>query len=313
MWERPSVPALRIAVLLNAAAGTAARLKNNTLGADIVAAFAQHGMTATLTSVSGDELRAVAEAALRQAQEGKLDVVAVGGGDGSIGTVASVLAGSGVPLGILPLGTLNHFARDLGIPFAVEPAVAIMAAGHTQPVDLGDVNGRIFINNSSIGIYPMLVLDRERRRALHGLPKWLAMIPATFRALKHFPRRRLRIKAAGSTQPYRSPLLFVGNNEYQITPRALGQRERLDTGELCFYVARTQSRLGLVWLSLRAIFGRTDQVRDLRISKVAEGDVDSRASRLPVACDGEVELMRTPLHYRSRPGALRVFAPAPLV
>jgi diacylglycerol kinase family enzyme len=187
-----------------------------------------------------------------------------------------------------------------------------MAAGHTQAVDLGDVNGRIFINNSSIGIYPMLVLDRERRRALHGLPKWLAMIPAMFRALKHFPRRRLRIKAAGSTQPYRSPLLFVGNNEYQITPRALGKRERLDAGELCFYVARTQSRLGLVWLSLRAIFGRTDQVQDLRIFKVAKGDVDAHASRLPVACDGEVEVMRTPLHYRSKPGALRVFAPPPV-
>jgi diacylglycerol kinase family enzyme len=268
-------------------------------------------MTATLTFLEGAELRDAAEKTLRQARAGELDAVAVGGGDGTIGTVASVLAGSGVPLGILPLGTLNHFARDLGIPFTVEPAIAIMAAGHVQAVDLGDVNGRIFINNSSIGIYPMLVLDRERRRALHGLPKWLAMIPATFRALRHFPRRRLRIKAAGSTQPYRSPLLFVGNNEYQITPRALGQRERLDAGELCFYVARTQSRLGLVWLGLRAIFGRTDQVHDLRIFKVTKGDVDARASRLPVACDGEVEVMRTPLHYRSKPGALRVFAPAP--
>lgn len=305
------MPALRISVLLNAAAGTAARLENEKLGAEIVTAFAQHGMAATLTFLGGDELRDAAENALRQAQDSELDAVAVGGGDGSIGTVASVLAGSDVPLGILPLGTLNHFARDLGIPFAVEPAVAIMAAGHTHTVDLGEVNGRIFINNSSIGIYPMLVLDRERRRALHGLPKWLAMIPATFRALKHFPRRRLRIRAAGSTQPYRSPLLFVGNNEYQITPRALGQRERLDAGELCFYVARTQSRLGLVWLGLRAVFGRTDQVHDLRIFKVIKGDVDAHASRLPVACDGEVEVMRTPLHYRSKPGALRVFTPAP--
>jgi diacylglycerol kinase family enzyme len=261
--------------------------------------------------VAGAELRDGAENALRQAQGGELDAVVVGGGDGSIGTVASVLAGSGVSMGILPLGTLNHFARDLGIPFVVEQAVAVLAAGHTHAVDLGEVNGRTFINNSSIGIYPLLVLDRERRRALHGLPKWLAMIPATFRALKHFPRRRLRIKAAGSTQPYRSPLLFVGNNEYQITPRALGQRERLDTGELYFYVARTQSRLGLVWLSLRAIFGRTDQVHDLRIFKVTEGDVDAHTSRLLVACDGEVEVMRPPLRYRSKPGQLRVFTPAP--
>jgi diacylglycerol kinase family enzyme len=306
------VPPLRIAVLLNAAAGTAARLENEKLGAELEAAFALHGMTATLTFLSGAELRAGAEHALLQVKNGKLDAIAVGGGDGSIGTVASVLAGCGVPLGILPLGTLNHFARDLGIPLLFDQAIAIMAAGYVQTVDLGEVNGRTFINNSSVGIYPMLVQDRERRRALHGLPKWLAMIPATFRALKHFPRRRLRIKAAGSTQPYRSPLLFVGNNEYQITPRALGKRERLDGGELCVYVARTQSRLGLIWLGLRAIFGRTDQVHDLRIFKVAKADVDAHASRLPVACDGEVEVMRTPLHYRTRPGSLRVFAPAPL-
>jgi diacylglycerol kinase family enzyme len=305
------VPANRVAVLLNAAAGTAARLENEKLGAELVAAFAQLNILATVTFLPGAELREGADAALRQAKDDGLQAIVAGGGDGTIGTVASVLAGSNVPLGILPLGTLNHFAKDLAIPLDMSQAVAVIAAGNTWSVDLGDVNGRTFINNSSVGIYPLLVLDRERRRALHGLPKWLAMIPATFRALKHFPRRRLRIKAAGSTVPYRSPLLFVGNNEYQLTPRALGKRERLDAGELCFYVARTQSRFGLIWLSLRAIFGRTDQLHDLRIFKVTEGDVTTRASRLPVACDGEVEVMRTPLHYRSRPGALRVFAPPP--
>ena len=123
----------------------------------------------------------------RSQKRGETDAIVVGGGDGSIRTLASVLAGTDVPLGVLPLGTLNHFAKDLGIPLQVEEAAAIIAAGRTRVVDLAEVNGETFINNSSIGIYPYMVIDRERRRARHKLAKWMAMVPAFFRMLRHFP------------------------------------------------------------------------------------------------------------------------------
>ena len=129
----------------------------------------------------------------------------VGGGDGSIRAVAGVLADSDVPLGVVPLGTLNHFAKDLGIPLKVEDAAATIAAGRTRLVDLAEVNGETFINNSSIGIYPYMVIDRERRRAQHKLTKWMAMVPAFFRMLRHFPRRRLASRPKASPGPTARP------------------------------------------------------------------------------------------------------------
>ena len=125
----------------------------------------------------------------------------------------------------------------------LEQAVEVIAAGHARSVDLGEVNGEIFVNNSSIGIYPYLVLDRERLREQRGMSKWTAMAFATWRTLRHFPLRRLHIHAGGLAEPYRSPCVFIGNNEYCLTGRIAGKRERLDAGELCVYVAKRRAGL----------------------------------------------------------------------
>ncbi len=155
--------------------------------------------TADIRFVDGEGLHDAAKRALAEAKRGEADAIVVGGGDGSIRAVAGVLADSDVPLGVVPLGTLNHFAKDLGIPLPVEDAAATIAAGRTRVVDLAEVNGETFINNSSIGIYPYMVIDRERRRAQHKLAKWMAMVPAFFRMLRHFP-------AAGcASRPRASP------------------------------------------------------------------------------------------------------------
>lgn len=300
----------RVEVLLNASAGTAEKEGPDKLRATLEAAFAKHAMSARLEFLKGADLRAGAERALERVTRGELDAVVASGGDGSIRTVAGVFAGSGVPLGIIPLGTLNHFAKDLGIPISVDEAVAVIAAGETRPVDVGEVNGQIFINNSSIGIYPYLVLDRERQRRRQGLSKWPAMIVAGLRAMRHFPIRRLSIRAEGSEEPYRSPCVFVGNNKYGLTGLSLGRRERLDEGRLCLFVAKQQSAMALLGLVMRCILGLLDQDRDLKIAESTELEVGSRHRKLLVALDGEVESIRAPLHYRTRPGALRVFAPS---
>ena len=244
-----------------------------------------------------------------QAKRGEIDAVVVGGGDGSIRTVAGVLAETSVPLGVLPLGTLNHFAKDLGIPLPLKEAAATIAAGTIRIVDLADVNGETFINNSSIGIYPYMVIDRERRRARHKLAKWMAMVPAFFRMLRHFPRRRLRILAKGFARPYRTPCLIVGNNEYGMELFTFGKRDRLDTGKLWFYVVKPRNPAEFFLMVCRLCFGHLDQARDLDKLELAEAEISAKASRLPVALDGEVKIMHTPLHYRSRPGALRVLVP----
>jgi diacylglycerol kinase family enzyme len=262
-----------------------------------------------LAFINGQDLRAKAELAVQKVAEGEFDAIVIGGGDGTISTVAGVLAATDVPLGIIPLGTLNHFVKDLKIPLHLDGAVAVIAAGDTRLVDVGEANGRIFINNSSIGLYPYLVLERERRRRRERLPKWVAMIFAGLRTLRYFPVRRLSIRVAGAAEVYRSPCVFVGNNIYRIKGPSLGTRDRLDEGELSVYVAKQQSRLALLWLSCLAFLGFLNEQRDLRSFNVAAVEISSHHRRLLVSFDGEIDTMWSPLHYRIRPRALRVFAP----
>jgi len=300
----------RVVALLNVGAGTADHKGADHIREALAASFAALNVTAELHFCGGAELKRLAETALARAKAGKIDAVVAGGGDGSISTVACVLAESGVPLGILPLGTLNHFAKDLGLPTDLEGAASVIASGTTRLVDLAEVNGETFINNSSIGIYPYIVLDRDRRLAQHKLAKWMAMIQAFFRMMKHFPRRRLALSAEGWTRPYRTPVLFVGNNEYGMDLFTLGKRHHLDHGELYIYVVKQRRPFGFFWMICRMCFGHANNARDIESFKVKEATVRSRTSRLPVALDGEVEFMHPPLHYRSRPKALRVIVPA---
>jgi diacylglycerol kinase family enzyme len=302
----------RAVVLANAGAGT--RALNRAYAADLKwrlsAAFMRAGVTAEIRVLDGKRLPKAASRALAAARRGDIDAVIAGGGDGSIRAVAATLAGTSVPLGIIPLGTRNHFAKDLGLPLDIEGAVETIASGQTRMVDLGEVNGEIFINNSSIGIYPYMVLDRERRRAHHKLTKWMAMVPALFRVARHFPRRRLALSAAGWTRPYRTPCLLIGNNEYGMEFPTLGRRHHLDQGRLSVYVVKQRRPLGFFWMIWRMAFGKVSQARDVERFRLSDLEVRSKTSRLPVALDGEVHIMRPPLHYRSRRGALRVMVPS---
>lgn len=297
-----------VVVLINGASGSVAG-KDDAVRDELGAAFSLHGITADLQFLPGDQLKAAAEAGRDRVLAGELDAVIVSGGDGTIRTIAEVLADSGVPLGVIPGGTFNHFAKDLRIPLRPDEAVAVIAAGQLHPVDAGEVNDKIFINNSSIGVYPYLVVDRERRRR-HGLPKLLAMAWAVFRAVRNIPVRRLSVTAEGWTERLRSPLVFVGNNEYNVSGRQAGTRDRMNDGKLSLLIARHQSVPRLMLLGLRAMLGMLNQSSDLRMTAVPSVTVASRRHRLLVAFDGEVERMSTPLHYKIRPNALCVFAPA---
>jgi diacylglycerol kinase family enzyme len=302
---RPS--RMRVVALMNAGAGS----QSPAHGIRVVLkrCFAEHGVDAELRFLSGAELKTAARDALALAKRGEIDAVVVGGGDGSVRTVAGVLADTGVPLGVLPLGTLNHFAKDVGIAVDVEAATETIANGALRVVDLAEVNGEIFINNSSIGIYPYLVIARERLRQRHRLAKWMAIVPAFFRMLRHFPRRRLKISIEGGAKPYRTPCVLVGNNEYTMELFALGRRKRLDRGELWLYVVKPRNPLEFFWTVSRMCFGKAHATSDIETFAAPEAEIAARSSRLPVALDGEVEILHTPLYYRSRPGALRVIVP----
>lgn len=258
-----------------------------------------------LVAHSGAEILALA----RQALEGKPAVLVGGGGDGTIGTLAAVVHSSATTLGVLPLGTLNHFARDLNIPLELEEAVRVVVANRQAAVDVGRVNDRTFINNSSIGIYTDIVRDRKRQQQRLGRGKLAALIWASITALRRAPFVRARLVLDGEERNYRAPFIFIGNNEYTMEGFNIGKRASLQAGRLSVYVTRRQSRLGLVALGLSALFGRLHQARDFEATTAHSLDVETRHRVLPVATDGEVAVMQTPLHFQCLPGALRVIVP----
>jgi diacylglycerol kinase family enzyme len=300
---------VKIVALLNEAAGAVEQASNETLEARLAAAFAKHGVDAEIAIVAQHDLQKAAKDAAKRGESGELDAVVAGGGDGSIRVVAGALAGTGAPLGVLPLGTLNHFAKDLGIPLGLEEAVETIAHGARRTIDLGSVNDKIFINNSSIGIYPYLVSDRERLRKRHGVAKLLATIPAMIHTLRQYPRTQLTIETKDWTRTYRTPCVFVGNNEYNMELTSLGTRNALDEGKLFLCVVKQPTPLGLLRAFLHLCLGRLDPTRDIERFELEEFMIASCTAQLQVALDGEVGSLHPPLHYRSLLGALQVIVP----
>src|SRR5205814_2081780 len=194
----------RLPVLINGSAGAVERRGGQATTELVRAAFAAHGIVAEIQLLPSAGIAEAAERAVGKAADRELDGIVVGGGDGSVRTVARVLAGTDIALGIIPLGTLNHFGRDLGIPIDITQAVAVVAAGNVRRVDVGEMNGEVFINNSSIGIYPYLVLERERRRRRAPISKWASMIAALPRVLRNLPVFRLRIRIENEAEQCRS-------------------------------------------------------------------------------------------------------------
>jgi diacylglycerol kinase family enzyme len=237
-------------------------------------------------------------------------VIVAAGGDGTVSSVAHELAGTKTPLGVLPMGTLNHFARDLGIPFELPQAVATIAARQVVTIDAGEVNGRVFVNNSSIGIYPDIVVEREKLRK-QGHRKWTAFLLATAKITHRYRGVLARITREGTTRTIPTPFLFVGNNEYEIDGINLGARRRLDAGLLSAYVAPRLHARELPVLVLLALAGRARRSERLTCVSARELDVDAPGrGHLRVAVDGEVVVMQAPLRFRIRPAVLSVVAPA---
>lgn len=299
----------RLGVVLNREGGTARRLGADELRERLASAFGAAGAEAEIALVPGAELPAELARMRDRAKAGELDGVVVGGGDGSVSCAAGLLAGTGVPLGVLPLGTLNHFAKDVGMPDGFEEAAAVIALASPRAVDVAEVNGLVFMNNSLLGAYPYMVADRERRRAAHGLGKWPAMTLAFLRMLARFPRRRLVLSFEGGHLPVRTPCLMVGVNEYDPGGIAVRRRHGLDRGRLWLLVARHRHPLGFAWFAFRTVFFGLNQDRDFEVMQLESLEVRARTSRIPVATDGELNRLATPLHYRIRPGDLLVLAP----
>jgi YegS/Rv2252/BmrU family lipid kinase len=293
----------RISILLNRGGGAVAA--DPRITGKVRKAFKAAKIDARVETIDGGDYEVRCRAIAKRGDE----LLVVGGGDGSISAAASALAGSKTALGILPLGTLNHFARDLGLPTDVAEAAQLIARGRKRRVDVAEMNDHIFINNSAIGLYPLMVIDRDQQRKRLGRSKRLAMIVASVRTLVRFNHQRLTLTINDEKERIDTPLLFVGNNDYRIDLGAPGQRESLDDGTLSVFVMRKKTRGGLIAASIRALFNRSRDDDMEKIDGVQRLRVGSHRSMLAVSLDGEVVHAAPPLDYKIRKRALRVIAP----
>jgi diacylglycerol kinase family enzyme len=294
----------RVPVLLNRGGGAIAH--DPSLAGQVEKSLRKAGLDVEVELLRGSDCAARCKVIAKRGDP----LLVVGGGDGTISAAASAVVGTDTRLGILPLGTLNHFARDLKIPAELDDAARLIATGRERHVDVGEVSGRIFINNSAIGLYPLMLIDRDFQRKRYGRSKRTAMIVASLRTLVRFNHRRLTLTVNKErTGRVDTPLLFVGNNDYRIDIEAPGRREHLDRGELCVLVMRKKTRLGFLAASFRTLFGRSRNDDMVRLDDVERLRVSAARRELAVSLDGEVVGIRLPLDYRIRKQALRVVAP----
>jgi len=268
--------------------------------------FIAYGVRANvhLAGTGGEIVECASEAA-----ESGAEIIVAGGGDGTISAVAEYAAKAGKVLGVLPLGTLNNFSKDLGIPQSLDGAVRTISAGRVREIDLAVVNSRIFLNNSSIGLYPQMVRQRVKEQRL-GRGKWNAAFWAWLRIFRISPFLKVCIRVGDREFERKLPFVFVGNNEYEMDLYNIGRRKRLDGGQLSVYFIHSGGRWGVTLLMLHTIFGRLRQWRDFEEVNTEELVINTRKRKLLVAFDGEVAVMETPLKYKILPKALKVIVPA---
>jgi diacylglycerol kinase family enzyme len=300
---------MRVAIVVNESGGNAIGESRETLPERLSGLFRARGIDAHVQLARPG---ALAEQ-FRSAAAARPDVLVAVGGDGTVSCGADAAVKAGITLGVIPRGTFNHFARDARIPIALEAAVDTISAGRVQAVDVAELNGRVFINNSAIGLYPMMVQDREAQRHRLGRSKRVAMIVACLRAFRHFHRHRLAVRIEGREAPISTPLMFVGNNRYETALLTMGRRARLDEGVLSIRALLVESPLHLLGLALRGLFWGFDQQRDFaNLDSAREAVILSLQPALRVSLDGETHLFETPLRYRILPRALHLLVPAGL-
>jgi undecaprenyl-diphosphatase len=239
-------------------------------------------------------------ACVRSEVEARAPFVGVAGGDGTLRSAAEALVDSEVALLAVPAGTRNHFAKDFGIE-SLDDAGAAAHAGTERSIDLGRVNDRFFLNNSSLGAYPHMVERREEHE--DRWPKRIANVIAAWQQLRH--GRRLRVTV--DDEPFVAWLVFVGNGRYGENLRDVTTREALDANVLDVRVVHADQRLARLRLVLATLFGRLARTPTVTRRECRKLTITVPGRRkIAVALDGEVVDLDTPLEYESRARALRV-------
>jgi diacylglycerol kinase family enzyme len=239
-------------------------------------------------------------------KQGARRIIAVGG-DGTVNAVANEAIKAKVALGVIPLGTLNHFAKDTQLPLNTDEAIACIIKGKTKKIDVGMVNNHVFVNNSSIGMYPQFVRERKKHQPL--ITKWLAACIAVIKTAFTLRNQHVTVRINGKTLHQVTPFIFIGNNVYDPYKNDVITRQQLDAGVLGVHIAKTRNLMAMLRTTAQLFIGQRPSRHDLESFTTNKLTISLKKPHVHVAIDGEAIKMTSPIHYSSEHYALTLIVP----
>jgi len=291
----------RTLVVLNAQAGTVLDTGAETIRTQVEAALRTPGREVEVSVLEGEAM----VRAIRTAGKRGYDTVVVGAGDGTVSYASSVLCGTDITLGILPLGTMNLLAYDIGIPRDLPGALEALQAAEPMAIDLATLNGRAFHGVSGLGFFTQMALAREAVRTSRGrITGWfLALGKAVMRSGRH----SLEIEIDGERAPIDAYAALITNNAFDSPG---WHRSRLDTGELEILIAEERGALAKMKAGADVLIESWRDNPGIHAFKAKAVTIHAPYRRRSwVATDGEITRETLPLHYRIAPRALKLLMP----
>lgn len=293
---------LKIPVIINLDSGIGSREKTQL----VKDSFKAYPNLIEIHKVKGDKIIPTVQKLLKKGHK----IIVASGGDGTIGTVASQLVNTKAMLGVMPMGTMNNFARSLNISLELTEAANVIAKHKNKMIDVAEVNGRMFLDDSSIGIYPKIVKKREQTQAKgwHKIPSYFV---ALFHVFRRFPVFNVTLQIKGKKVTRRTPVVFVGNNKFKLGRKfEFGSRDRIDEGILSVFYTKKVTRMELFKLFFSIFFGTIYKEEKFDSVFTESFTIESdHHHHLDVSVDGEVEKMELPLKYKIIPKCLKVIVP----
>ncbi len=233
----------------------------------------------------------------------------IAGGDGTISKVINKVVDFGLPVGILPLGTFNNFSKSIKLPQDADAAVDELFAGKIIEIDLGKVNDKIFINNSSVGAYTKIVSIREESQVNFNLNKPAAMFLSLVKTTFLFPLIKVSLMSDNIQKKVKTPAVMISNNMYKFGLDTIGERESLTEGLLYLHVIKCKTRLCVMKVFLKGLFNMLDEEKDFELISSTEVELKVHKKEIDVSADGEIYKMKPPLKYQTLPKKLKIIVP----
>lgn len=287
-----------VAIIINPISGGARRDAARTRAQIALAVVDQHGDPAEVFVTEGvGHARALAKAAVGRGAR----LVMAWGGDGTINEVASALAFDEVPLGIIPAGSGNGLARELGVNPRPERAIADALAAEPRPMDLGEIDGHIFANTAGIGFDAHIAsrFAQSTRRC------FLGYAGITARALTHYLPLTYRISSGDDSWEVRAVLVTIANSAQFGNGALIAPGAKVDDGVLDLVVVEERSRLATIGQLPRLFNGTIRRIRGCTIRQIGRATIEADRP-LTFHVDGEPVEGGQRLQVRVHPGALRI-------